>query len=119
MSDHDDFGSFVVGFLVGGISGAVAALLLAPQSGEETRTIIKDKAIELRDQAATTIDETVEKAEKTVNESIKKAEAMLADAKKRANELAEKGQVVLEESKDKVAKAVKKAADGVEAKAKS
>src|SRR4030065_1022454 len=112
MSDHDDFGSFVVGFLVGGISGAIAALLLAPQSGEETRTIIKDKAIELRDQAATTIDETVEKAEKTVNESIKKAEAMLADAKKRANEIAEKGQVILDEGTEKVVKAVKKATDG-------
>lgn len=119
MSDHDDFGSFLVGFLVGGISGAVAALLLAPQSGEETRTVIKDKAIELRDQASTTFDETVEKTEKTINESIKKAEAMLADAKKRANELAEKGQVALEEGKDKVASAVKKVTDSGEAKAKS
>lgn len=118
MSDHDDFGAFLVGFLVGGVSGAIAALLLAPQSGEETRTIIKDKAIELRDQASTTIEETVEKAEKAANEAIKKAEALLDDAKKRANEIAEKGQVVLEESKDKVAKAVKHATQG-EAKAKS
>jgi gas vesicle protein len=52
MSDRDDFGSFLIGFVVGGVAGAVAALLLAPQSGEETRTLIKDKSIELRDQAA-------------------------------------------------------------------
>ena len=52
MSDRDDFGMFLVGFVVGGVAGAVAALLLAPQSGEETRTLIKDKSIELRDMAA-------------------------------------------------------------------
>ncbi len=52
MSDHDDFGAFLIGFVVGGVAGAVAALLLAPQSGEETRALIKDKSIELRDKAA-------------------------------------------------------------------
>ena len=52
MSDHDDFGAFLVGFIVGGVAGAVAALLLAPQSGEDTRAFIKDKSIELRDKAA-------------------------------------------------------------------
>ncbi len=51
MSDHDDFGAFLIGFVVGGVAGAVAALLLAPQSGEETRALIKDKSIELRDKA--------------------------------------------------------------------
>jgi len=52
MSDHDDFGAFLIGFVVGGVAGAVTALLLAPQSGEETRALIKDKSIELRDKAA-------------------------------------------------------------------
>jgi len=49
MSDRDDFGAFLIGFVVGGVAGAVTALLLAPQSGEETRAMIKDRAIELRD----------------------------------------------------------------------
>ena len=52
MSDNDGFGAFLMGFVVGGVAGAVAALLLAPQSGEETRNLIKDKSIELRDKAA-------------------------------------------------------------------
>ena len=52
MSDHDDFGAFLIGFVVGGVAGAVAALLLAPQSGEETRGLIRDKSIELRDKAS-------------------------------------------------------------------
>jgi len=109
MSDRDDFGAFLVGFIVGGVSGAIAALLLAPQSGEETRTMIKDKTIELRDQAATTVEETLAKAEKAANEAVKKAETLLEQAKKKATEIAEQGQVVLEESKAKIAKAAKTA----------
>ena len=107
MSDHDDFGAFLVGFIVGGVSGAIAALLLAPQSGEETRTLIKDKTIELRDQASTTIEESLDKAEKAANDAVKKAETLLEDAKKKATEVAEQGQVVLEDTKAKATKTVK------------
>ena len=62
MSDRDEFGAFLVGFLVGGLTGAVVALLMAPQSGEETRAIIKDKSIELRDRAAETASDYQAKA---------------------------------------------------------
>jgi gas vesicle protein len=51
MADKTSSGDFFAGFLVGALVGAAAALLLAPQSGEETRTLILDKGIELRDQA--------------------------------------------------------------------
>jgi gas vesicle protein len=114
MSDHDDFGAFLVGFIVGGVAGAITALMLAPQSGEETRTLIRDKTIELRDQATHTVEETLEKAEKSAQEAIKRAEKLLEDAKLRAKEVAEQGQVMLDESKEKVTKAVKKAAKPTE-----
>ena len=77
MSDRDEFGAFLVGFLVGGLSGAVVALLFAPQSGEETRAQIKDKTIELRD-----------RAQVSAEEAIARAEAVAADARARADELA-------------------------------
>ena len=105
MSERDDFGAFIIGFFVGGVSGAIAALLLAPQSGEETRTMLKDRAIEIRDQAATTVEDTVARAEKTAQDAVKRAETLLEQAKKRAGEIAEKGQVILEEGKDKISKA--------------
>ena len=50
MSDQgSDFGAFLAGFLIGGLVGAAVALLMAPQSGEETRKYIADKSIELKD----------------------------------------------------------------------
>lgn len=51
MSDRNEFGAFAIGLVIGGLVGAVAALLFAPQSGEQTRAQIKEKSIELRDRA--------------------------------------------------------------------
>jgi gas vesicle protein len=112
MSDRDDFGAFLVGFIVGGVSGALAALLLAPQSGEETRTMIKDKTIELRDQATTTFEESISKAEKAANDAVKKAETLLDQAKTKAAEVAEQGQVILDDTKAKAVKTVKSVTKG-------
>jgi len=59
------------------MAGAVAALLLAPQSGEETRAIIKERSIELRDKAGV-----------EAEEAWKRAEIVAVDARQRADELA-------------------------------
>lgn len=59
MSERDEFGAFLVGFIVGGLTGSVVALLFAPQSGEETRAVIRDKSIELRDKAQISAEEAI------------------------------------------------------------
>ena len=83
MSDNNnEFGAFFSGFLIGGLVGAAVSLLLAPQSGEETREIIRDRSIELRDQA----------------------EVMAKDAMATAEDLQKRGQVILEEQKSRVSK---------------
>jgi gas vesicle protein len=51
MADKTCTGDFLAGLFVGALVGAAAALLLAPQSGEETRTLIHDKGIELGQRA--------------------------------------------------------------------
>jgi gas vesicle protein len=89
MSERDDFGAFLVGFLVGGLTGAIVALLFAPQSGEETRALIKDKSIELRDKAAETAEEALAKAEAAAKEARARADEL-------AKEIKERGQGVIE-----------------------
>ena len=54
MADNGSGGDghgFVTGFLIGGIVGFVAGILLAPKSGEETRAIIMERGGEWRDKA--------------------------------------------------------------------
>jgi gas vesicle protein len=87
MSDHDDFGSFLVGFVVGGLTGAVVALLFAPQSGEETRTVIKEKGIELRDKASQTAEETLARAEAAAADAKVRYEELASEVKSRSQEV--------------------------------
>jgi gas vesicle protein len=95
MADRDEFGSFVIGFLVGAVTGAVVSLLFAPQTGEETRVMIKERGIELADKA----NEAAQSVSKDVGE-------LASSAKTSADELAKKGQAVFEDSKTKVTVAV-------------
>ena len=96
MSDRDsDIGAFFAGFVVGGLVGAIMALLFAPQSGEETCTLIRDKSIELRDQAGETASEVRARAEK-----------LAVDARAKAEDLRQRSQVVLEEQKTCLGEAI-------------
>ena len=49
----------LVGMLIGGLAGAATMLLLAPQSGKDTRTQIQNKAIELRDRTTEVVTDTI------------------------------------------------------------
>jgi gas vesicle protein len=86
-SDRDEFGAFLVGFIVGGLTGAVVSLLFAPQSGEETRALIRDKSIEIRDKAAESAEEALDRAEAAAAEARVRAEELAKIARARAEEL--------------------------------
>lgn len=55
MADNNGNGGggagFWTGFVVGGMVGAIAGILFAPKSGEETRALIGEKTGEWRDRA--------------------------------------------------------------------
>ena len=120
MSDRDEFGAFLLGFIVGALTGAIASLLLTPKSGDETRTFLKEKAIELGDKVNVTVDDARVKADEITGEARKRAESIMAEARtraeevaaearKQAEELGKRGQVVLEEQRSRITKGVKTA----------
>jgi gas vesicle protein len=96
MSDQNgDFGAFLSGFILGGLVGAAIALLITPQSGEETRVMIRDRSIELKDKA-------VEAAE----EARMRAEAAAEEARLRADEIKHRGQQIYLDQKGKLESAI-------------
>ncbi len=111
MAEKDnEFGAYFIGFLIGGLAGAAAALLMAPQSGEETRTYIRDKSIELKDKAVASTEEARMYAEKALQEARSRAETAMEETRVWADELSKmtqdlatdvqrRGQVILEEQK--------------------
>lgn len=57
----------LTGMLIGGLAGGVAMLLLAPQSGRDTRRQIREKSIELRDRTSEMIDDTMAQVRTNTN----------------------------------------------------
>ncbi len=82
MSDRDDFGAFLAGFLVGGVTGAIVALLFAPQSGAETRARLQEKGIELRDRAVAGAQDLKTKAEKIAAEAKERSQQAVESVRK-------------------------------------
>jgi len=100
MAERDsDFGSFLSGFLVGGMIGAAVALLFAPQSGEETRTIIRDKGVEFKEKTVQSMEEAYARAEAAAAEARARADELVNITRERAEELKHRGQVILEAAK--------------------
>ena len=107
MADSDnEIGAFLTGFIIGGLVGAAVALVTAPQSGEETRTQIRERSIELRDRAVETAEETRRQAEGAALKARARAEELAAEARIKANELQTKGKAMLEEQREKLEQAI-------------
>ena len=84
---------FLTGLLIGGLAGTAAMLLLAPQSGKETRDQIQAKGIELRDGASDTVEKTVEQVRQ-------KGQQISTDVREKAGELQQRGQDMIDEQRE-------------------
>lgn len=93
MTEKGYPGEFLAGFIVGGLVGAAVALLFAPQSGEETRTLIREKGVELG-----------ERADQVNAEARRKAEEIQLQAKDKAGEFQGKMKQAVEDGKAAAAK---------------
>ena len=80
---------FLAGFIVGGAIGAIAGVLLAPKSGEETRAMIADGA-----------KEAMKRADETVKQIQSKADDVVSDMQKKGDEIKEKLQNLKKKKKE-------------------
>ncbi len=91
------FGVFV-GMLIGGLVGAVTMLLLAPQSGEDTRMQIQEKSIELRDRTTEMVEDAMAQVRLDRNR-------FTISGRQKAKELLNQGQALVVEQLDRVSEA--------------
>ena len=94
--------AWFAGMMIGGLVGAGVALLTAPRSGEETRTMIRQKSVELKDRAAETIEETRSRAGE-----------LAQTGKERVAEMTKRGQEAIAEKSNGVKKAFSGLKEGI------
>ena len=87
--------SILAGVLVGSLAGALTMLFLAPQSGKDTRTQIKDKSIELRNR-------TTEVVEDAMAQVLLNRDRITMGGREKAKELLHQGQALAIEQLENV-----------------
>ena len=90
--------SILTGIVVGGLVGAGTMLLLAPQSGERTRSEVRNGAVNLRDH-------TNEVVKDTVTQVKSKANQIKADVQTKAEDLQHQGKDLIAKQLDRVSQA--------------
>ena len=118
MAERDGGMEFFAGFVIGGLVGAAVALILAPQSGEETRAQLREKGIELKTRAGELAVEARQRAEELSEEARKKAEELSAETRKKIDEIIADAKVRVEEAIEEGRKAAIKKKEELMAKAK-
>lgn len=93
-------GSFVAGLVVGGLSGAGAMLLFAPQSGKKTRTQIQKQSIALGKQ-------TTQAVEHALTQVRGKTREITDEVHDQAETLGQRGQDVIDEQRDNLGQTLK------------
>ena len=78
----------LVGMLIGGLAGAVTMLLLAPQSGKDTRMQIREKGIELRDRTTEMVEDTMAQVRSNANKIAVSGREKIKELKQQGRELA-------------------------------
>jgi len=96
----------LAGMLIGGLAGAVTMLLLAPQSGKDTRMQIREKGIELRDRTTEVVEDTMAQvrsnANKITTSGLEKIKELKQHGKKLAVEQLDRVSGVVEAGKSVV-----------------
>jgi gas vesicle protein len=98
----------LVGVLIGGLAGALAMMLFAPQSGKRTRAQINRKSIQLRDR-------TTKNVKKAVAQVRSETNRITAEVHEKAGELKQLGQDKLVQQLDRVSAALDAGKTAVEA----
>jgi gas vesicle protein len=78
MNDRTMYSTWMLCFLAGGLAGASAALLLAPQSGKATRDAMGRKLRATADSARELKDQVVRRGEQVRDEAVRRVGAAAA-----------------------------------------
>ena len=93
-------GSLLLSFLLGGVVGAGLALLLAPQSGQETRRKIKELADDIKEKT----DEYIGEAKHKVTAAIDEGKGYYDEKRSLLKSAIDAGKEAYEKEKEKYAK---------------
>ena len=101
MSQDNSSKGLLLGFLAGGVVGAIAALLYAPKAGRELRNDIRSKSDEYYDDVERYFSDARDKAKDLINDGKKKSDKLISDAKVKSEELLKDAERIFNDARSK------------------
>jgi gas vesicle protein len=106
MEERDGYGagSMFLAFLMGGFVGAGVALILAPQSGPETRKRVMGLAEDVKEKTAgikEKVTQGVEQGKETVSTTLEKGKEFIGEKKSALSSAIEAGKEAFEQEREK------------------
>ncbi|MCA9954244.1 MAG: YtxH domain-containing protein [Ardenticatenaceae bacterium] len=116
--NSNDLGAFLAGFVIGGLVGAATALILTPQSGEETRNKIANKSNELLQSGGARVQQVRETAGSYSHDYLEKASSALSSTRQQVQDVGgrvqEQARIVLDKGKEQASQLNNKVSNGTE-----
>ncbi|HSH03116.1 MAG TPA: YtxH domain-containing protein [Anaerolineae bacterium] len=113
--NNNDVGSFLAGFVIGALVGAATAIILAPQSGAETR----DQLLAMRDQLPISQGDEAhpyrERVSNYLHQAQERAQATTEDIQQQARIVLDEGRSRIAQAKDRLSTPTEDASDEADA----
>lgn len=105
MSENsNDLGAFLAGFVIGGLVGAATAIILTPQSGEETRSLIANRSNELLQSGTARVQQVRTSAGSYSQDYLDRAGSALSNTRQQVKDVGgrvqEQARIVLDKGKE-------------------
>ena len=119
MSDNsNDLGAFLAGFVIGGLVGAATAIILTPQSGQETRSLISNKSNELLQSGGERVQQVRSSAGAYSQDYLDRASSALSNTRQQAKDVGgrvqEQARIVLDKGKEQASQLSNRGEDAAE-----
>ncbi|VAX30733.1 hypothetical protein MNBD_NITROSPIRAE03-2089 [hydrothermal vent metagenome] len=106
MEEREGYGvgSMFFAFLLGGFVGAGMALILAPQSGSETRKRVRDLAEDVKEKTSgikEKVTQGVEQSKEAVSTTLEKGKEFIGEKKSALSSAIEAGKEAFEQEREK------------------
>ena len=95
-----NFKSGFFGFIIGGLTGAIFAMLYTPQSGEETRQILAENSQKLKENTLESIQQAQDLALEKMNEAQIRMDAINRESQELLSQFKSIGKSTLESQKE-------------------
>ncbi|MBK8902013.1 MAG: YtxH domain-containing protein [Anaerolineaceae bacterium] len=116
--NSNDLGAFLAGFVIGGLVGAATAIILTPQSGEETRAKIANMSNELLQTGGARVQQVRETAEAYSHDYLEKAGSALSSTRQQVQDVGgrvqEQARIVLDKGKEQASQLGNRVSNGTD-----